>query len=88
MEKPPEGRDLAFVGNGNKPFQITGNRVLIRGTLKALIMAAYDVWTYQVSGEPAWADSVIYTVTAKTAGEVAPTQDQVRPIRAEAGGPG
>lgn len=75
-----KGQNLSFVGNGDKPFQIAGNRVAIRGTLKSLIMAAYDVWTYQVSGEPEWADSVIYTVTAKTEGETAPTQDQARPM--------
>src|SRR6185312_878104 len=76
-----KGQNLSFVGNGDKPFQIAGNRVAIRGTLKSLIMAAYDVWTYQVAGEPEWADSVIYTVTAKTEGETAPTQDQARLLK-------
>jgi uncharacterized protein (TIGR03435 family) len=75
-----KGQNLSFVGASNKPFQITGSRVTIRGTLKSLIMAAYDVWTYQVAGEPAWADNVIYIVTAKAEGDAPPTQDAARPM--------
>jgi uncharacterized protein (TIGR03435 family) len=72
--------DLSFVGTSGQRFKIVGNRVTIRGPLRAFIAAAYDVKDYQVVGAPAWADSLLYTVTAKTSGEEIPTQEQVRPM--------
>jgi uncharacterized protein (TIGR03435 family) len=76
----PGELDLSFVGTSGKPFKISGNRVTIQGTLRALIVAAYGVKDYQVSTTPGWAESTIYAVTAKTEGDAAPTQEQVRPM--------
>jgi uncharacterized protein (TIGR03435 family) len=72
--------DLSFVGTSGKPFKISGNRVSIQGTLRALIAAAYGVKDYQISTAPGWADSLVYSVTAKTDGDAPPAQEQVRPM--------
>ncbi len=72
--------DLSFVGTSGQRFKIAGNRVTIRGPLRSLIAAAYDLKDYQVTGAPSWGDSLQYTVTAKTPGEEMPTQEQVRPM--------
>jgi uncharacterized protein (TIGR03435 family) len=77
---PPGQYDLSFVGTSGKPFKISGNRVAVRGTLRALIADAYGVKEYQISGTPSWAGSLLYSITAKTPGEVEPTQDEVRPM--------
>ncbi len=83
---------LSFLGNAGKPFKIAGNRVMWPavqsanpgavpgGTLHALIADAYGIKTYQISGLPSWADSLLFTITATTPGAAAPTQDEVRPM--------
>ena len=70
--------DTSFLGKAGNPFQISGTRVMIQGTALSLITAAYDVQPYQVTNAPAWADSLIYSVTAKAEGDKVPTIDQVR----------
>ncbi len=40
----------------------------VTATLKDLVAYAYSVKTFQVSGEPGWADSVHYDITAKAEG--------------------
>jgi len=72
--------DLSFVGTSGKRFKITGNRVTITGTFRYLLAAAYDLKDYQVAGGPSWAGSLVYFVTAETAGDATPTQEQVRPM--------
>lgn len=79
----PGQPDLSFVGAAGKPFKIAGNRVTVTGTLRALIRDAYSVKDYQVSGLPAWAESLRYTITATAPGSAtgaAPTQEEVRPM--------
>ena len=76
----PGELDLSFVGTSGKPFKISGSRITIQGTLRALIAAAYGVKDYQISTAPGWADSLVFNVTAKTEGDAAPTQEQVRPM--------
>lgn len=76
----PGQADLSFVGKSGKLFAVAGNRVTITGTLRTLISAAYAVRDYQVTGMPNWGDSVMYAITAKTAGDGIPTQEQVRPM--------
>lgn len=83
---------LSFLGNSGKPFKIAGNRVtwpavqsanpgaIPGGTLRALIADAYGIKTYQISGLPSWADSLLYVITATTLGATEPTQDEVRPM--------
>ena len=80
LEQNPEpGRvDLSFVGTAGKPFMISGSRVTVRGALNTLIADAFNVKTYQIQSVPAWAENVIYTVTAKAPGDASPTQDEAR----------
>jgi uncharacterized protein (TIGR03435 family) len=76
----PGAPDTSFVGKAGRPIQIKGNRVSMRGTLRALIAAAYDIKDYQIKETPAWASTLIFDVIAQTAGETVPTQEQVRPM--------
>lgn len=70
--------DLTFVGTSGNPFKTSGSRVTIQGTPLLLIAAAYNVQLYQIENSPAWADSHIYTVTAKAEGDSTPKLDQLR----------
>jgi uncharacterized protein (TIGR03435 family) len=76
----PGTADLSFVGTSGKPFKIEGNRVAIKGTLRALIAAAYSIKEYQVSGAPRWAETLMFAILAETPGDTVRTQDQVRPM--------
>jgi uncharacterized protein (TIGR03435 family) len=76
----PGAFDLSWVGTAGKPFKITGNRVLVRGTLHRIIADAYGVKTYQVTALPDWADSLLWVINAESPGTAEPTQDQVRPM--------
>ncbi len=76
----PGQHDLSFVGTAGRPFKIAGNYVTIRGTLRALMTAAYSNKSYQILALPEWADRLIFEVAAKTPGESEPTQDAVRPM--------
>ncbi len=67
-----------FMGTGGNPVKIAGNRVTLQGTLNILIMAAYNVKDYQVTGGPPWTDSDVFTIVAKTEGEDTPKLEQVR----------
>jgi uncharacterized protein (TIGR03435 family) len=63
------------------PIQISGNRVTLQMIgLKGLVMAAYNVKEYQVSGGPAWAAGIdsMYDIAAKSPGDAAPGMAQVR----------
>lgn len=64
----PGEYDLSFVGTSGKPFKISGNRVTVNGTLLALIEDAYHIKDYQISATPAWAGTLLYTITAKAPG--------------------
>ncbi len=75
----PGQQDLSFVGKSGKPINIVGNRISMRGTLRGLIAAAYDIKDYQISAAPPWAGVLVYDVVAK-APDAAPTQDDVRPM--------
>jgi uncharacterized protein (TIGR03435 family) len=63
-------------------LSVSGTTVtLISMPLASLMMEAYGVERYQISGGPAWAnDSVggVYDITAKTEGEAPPSKEQVR----------
>lgn len=72
--------DLSFVGTSGNPFKISGNRVSIQGTALALVTAAYDVQPYQVANAPGWADTLVYSIEAKTDGNNVPTAGMVRPM--------
>jgi uncharacterized protein (TIGR03435 family) len=79
LQQPASGLPYSgFLGTGGNPIKITGNRVTLEGTLNILIMAAYDVKDYQVTGGPPWADSDVFTIIAKTEGEDTPKLERVR----------
>jgi len=65
------------------PIRIAGNRVtLSQNTLTGLVMNAYNVKDYQISGMPEWARgrNQLYDIEAKTEGEAAATMEIVRPM--------
>jgi uncharacterized protein (TIGR03435 family) len=70
--------DVSFVGTAGNPFKISGSRVTIQGTALSLITAAYEVKPYQVTNVPGWADSLVYSVTAKAEGDSVPELGEVR----------
>ena len=79
VQQPASGLPYSgFLGTGGNPIKITGNRVTLEGTLNVLIMAAYNVKDYQVTGGPPWTDSDVFTIIAKTEGEDTPKPEQVR----------
>lgn len=66
---------------GVSPIRISGNRVELQAvTLKELVVAAYGVKEYQVSGGPGWASGIdsMFNVEAKAPGDATPTTDQVQ----------
>lgn len=65
------------------PIRISGNRVTLEMIgLKDLIMAAYNVKEYQVSGGPPWMSRLdsFYDIEATTPGNAAASINQVRPM--------
>jgi len=72
--------DVSFVGTSGKRINIAGTRVTVRGTLRVLIAAAYDLKDYQISGAPEWAGSLQFDVEARTPGDAELTREQVRPM--------
>ena len=79
---PPAVDAPVFKNPDVNPIQISGNRVILQMIgLKGLVMAAYNVKEYQVSGGPAWAAGLdsLFDIEAKTAGAAAPpSMAQVR----------
>ena len=69
------------IGNGGT-IRISGNRVTILGNLMGLVMSAYNVRAFQVSGSPSWTDKLgrqqDYDINAKTEGDGVPSMDEVR----------
>jgi len=72
-------------GQGRVGISSTGNRLNVQHqSLAAMVMFAYGVEDYQVSGGPAWVNSRdlygsdVYGVTAKAEGDAAPTEQQFR----------
>jgi uncharacterized protein (TIGR03435 family) len=76
----PGSPDLSFVGASGKLAGIAGSRVTLTGTLHTIIATAFGIKPYQIAGAPSWADTLRYAITAKTSGDAAPTQEQVRPM--------
>jgi uncharacterized protein (TIGR03435 family) len=59
-------------------IQISGNNVGTRGSVTGLVMAAYKLRQFQISGAPAWADTSWFDIEGKTTGPA--TTDQVRQL--------
>jgi len=63
-------------------IRISGNRVTTQGLLAGLVLAAYKLRTFQVSGAPEWRDETgrnqLYDIEAKAPGDGVPTMGQVR----------
>lgn len=78
----PLAVDKPLLKNPNvNPVHISGNRVTLEMVgLKDLVMAAFGVKEYQVSGVPAWASRLdrLYDIAAKAPGNAAPSMEQVR----------
>jgi len=77
----PGQRVLKMAMSPDAPFHIAGNRVTDEMVyLRDLMMEAYRVTDYQISGLPDWGKrgGELLDVEARTEGEKAPTQDQVR----------
>lgn len=63
------------------PFRISGRRVIAaRRTVTDLILAAYDLMDFQISGAPSWALQTgdRYDIEAQASGDSAPTVEQFR----------
>lgn len=78
---PPAVDQPLFKNPDLDPVHITGNQVMLEMvSLKQLVMAAYGVKEYQVSGGPAWASRIdaLYDIRAKTPGDGASDPAQVR----------
>jgi uncharacterized protein (TIGR03435 family) len=55
----------------------TAHQFVAKGyALKILIAAAYNLFPGAISGGPAWIDSDLYDILAKTPGEVRPSRDE------------
>src|ERR1700749_53963 len=65
----PGQQDLYFLGKSGKPINIAGSRITMRGTLRALIAAAYNIKNYQISAAPDWAGVLVYDVLARAPGD-------------------
>jgi uncharacterized protein (TIGR03435 family) len=63
-------------------IRISGNRVTTQGLLAGLVMTAYKLRTFQVSGAPVWRDETgrvqLYDIEARAPGDGVPTMDEVR----------
>jgi uncharacterized protein (TIGR03435 family) len=68
--------------SGESAIRISGNRVSTQGLLAGLVLTAYRLRTFQVSGVPDWRDATgrieVYDIEAKAPGDGAPSIDQVR----------
>lgn len=65
------------VGHGS--MAVSGPHVTFSGyTLRALILYAYDMRNYQISGGPSWIASETYTIAAKAEGNIAPETAEIR----------
>jgi uncharacterized protein (TIGR03435 family) len=63
-------------------IRISGNRVSTQGLLAGLVLTAYKLRTFQVSGAPEWRDETgrnqLYDIEAKAPGDGAPSMDEAR----------
>jgi uncharacterized protein (TIGR03435 family) len=68
--------------NLESPVRISGNRISTQGLLAGLVMTAYKLRTFQVSGAPEWRNETgrnqLYDIEAKAPGDGVPTMDEVR----------
>ena len=75
--------EFAFAGaSRDSAIQISGTRVTVQGLLAGLVLAAYNLRTFQLSGTPEWRNETgryqIYDIEARTSGDRAPTMSEVR----------
>jgi uncharacterized protein (TIGR03435 family) len=66
-------------GFPNARFNVSGPRVTMSGfALEGLVMDAYKVEPWQLSGGPAWRDTDPFDILAKVPGDSAPNPEQIR----------
>jgi uncharacterized protein (TIGR03435 family) len=75
--------EFAFAAPSREsPIRISGNRVTIQGLIAGLVLAAYKLRTFQISGAPEWRNETgrnqVYDIEARTPGDGVPTMDEVR----------
>ena len=64
---------------GHGTLAVSGPRISFTGyTLSALILYAYDMRNYQISGGPGWIASDTYTIVAKAEGDAPPETAEIR----------
>jgi uncharacterized protein (TIGR03435 family) len=63
-------------------IRISGTRVTVQGLVAGLVLAAYQLRTFQLSGAPQWRDDTgrnqVYDIEARAPGDRPPTLDEVR----------
>jgi len=67
--KPNDGQALFFGVNA-----LPGGRLTASATVRVLVMSAYDVKPFQISGGPDWMNSDSYNIEAKAEGNASPAQ--------------
>jgi uncharacterized protein (TIGR03435 family) len=75
--------EFAFgAASGERPIRISGARVAVQGLLGNLVLTAYRLRTFQLSGVPEWRDETgrnqVFDIEARAPGGREPTIDQVR----------
>jgi uncharacterized protein (TIGR03435 family) len=75
--------EFAFgAASGERPIRISGTRVTVQGLLGNLVLTAYHLRTFQLSGIPEWRDDTgrnqVFDIEARAPGDREPTIDQVR----------
>jgi uncharacterized protein (TIGR03435 family) len=75
--------EFAFAtASRESPIRISGNRVTTQGLLGGLVLTAYKLRTFQVSGAPEWRDETgrnqLYDIEAKAPGDGVPSMDEAR----------
>jgi uncharacterized protein (TIGR03435 family) len=78
----PRGQFSFGTASQESVVRISGNRVSTQGLLAGLVMTAYKLRTFQVSGAPEWRDETgrnqLYDIEARAPGAGVPTMDEVR----------
>jgi uncharacterized protein (TIGR03435 family) len=75
--------EFAFgTASGERPIRISGTRVTVQGLLGNLVLTAYQLRPFQLSGLPEWRDETgrnqVFDIEAKAPGDRAPGVDEVR----------
>lgn len=73
-------RNLSGSQNTNIRIQDGGRLTVINASLKTLVRNAYGILSFQLASEPAWIDTEMYDIEAKTGSPDKITQDQLKSL--------